>query len=121
MELRDYEAVFEDVEALASERTSAMKKASKESTENNVHTNGYENDQTPVTTESKPAESLEDLSSTSIEETLDDGQDALIWIDPGTCSHAVYSRVTADRVVLQQSPIALAKALKVRFPCLFLS
>jgi Xaa-Pro aminopeptidase len=112
VELRDYEAVFEDVEALASEKTSALKKASKELSEKNGHANGSGNDQTTAATEPKPAEGLENLSNTS-EGSLDEGQGAFTWIDPGTCSYAVYSRLTADRVVLQQSPLALAKALKV--------
>lgn len=99
MELRDYEAVFEDVKALASEKPSTVKKSSTESPEKNGHTNGYGND--------------EKLASTTVEGSLDNAQSALIWIDPGTCSYAVYSHVTADRVVLQQSPLALAKALKV--------
>lgn len=105
VELRDYEAVFEDVETLVSEKPS---KASTESTGNNVHTNGSENDE-----KSASAERPEDPSNTTVEGSPDDTRSALIWIDPGTCSYAVYSRVAADRVALQQSPIALAKALKV--------
>lgn len=120
VELRDYEAVFEDVEALASERPSTVKKASTESAERNGHTNGYGNDEKSASTEPRPAEKLEDLSITTIEGSLADARSALIWIDPGTCSYAVYARVTADRVVLQQSPLALAKALKVGFcPMIF--
>lgn len=37
----------------------------------------------------------------------------LIWVDPGACCFALYSKVSADKVLLQQSPLALAKALKV--------
>lgn len=37
----------------------------------------------------------------------------LIWVDPGACCFALYSKLSADRVLLQQSPLALAKALKV--------
>lgn len=113
MELRNYEAVFGDVESLSSEITSVMENAFKDSTEKNGHTNGCGNDQATVTTEPIPAERIEDLSNISIEGSLYDSQGALIWIDFGTCSYAVYSRVAADRVVLQQSPLALAKALKV--------
>lgn len=40
----------------------------------------------------------------------------LIWADPGSCCYALYTKLDSDRVFLQQSPLALAKALKV--PCL---
>ncbi|CAI9110722.1 OLC1v1010791C1 [Oldenlandia corymbosa var. corymbosa] len=36
----------------------------------------------------------------------------LIWVDPGNCCFALYSKLNADKVLLQQSPLALAKALK---------
>lgn len=36
----------------------------------------------------------------------------LIWVDPGQCCFALYSKLNAEKVFLQQSPIALAKALK---------
>uniref|UniRef100_A0A3Q7FVA4 Xaa-Pro aminopeptidase n=1 Tax=Solanum lycopersicum TaxID=4081 RepID=A0A3Q7FVA4_SOLLC len=36
----------------------------------------------------------------------------LIWVDPGACCFALYSKLSADKVLLQQSPLALAKALK---------
>ncbi|CAK9191787.1 unnamed protein product [Sphagnum troendelagicum] len=39
-------------------------------------------------------------------------REAIIWVDPGTCSYMVYSHIPADQVLLQQSPLALAKALK---------
>ncbi|CAM6070153.1 unnamed protein product [Sphagnum tenellum] len=39
-------------------------------------------------------------------------REAVIWVDPGTCSYMVYSHIPADQVLLQQSPLALAKALK---------
>lgn len=37
----------------------------------------------------------------------------LIWVDPASCCYALYSKLNADKVVLKQSPLALAKALKV--------
>ncbi|KAJ8567496.1 hypothetical protein K7X08_019704 [Anisodus acutangulus] len=37
----------------------------------------------------------------------------LIWVDPGACCFALYSKLSADRVLLQQSLLALAKTLKV--------
>ncbi|XP_054824662.1 aminopeptidase P1 [Prosopis cineraria] len=41
----------------------------------------------------------------------DSGTD-LIWADPGSCCYALYSKLNPDKVHLQQSPVALAKALK---------
>lgn len=43
----------------------------------------------------------------------------LIWADPGSCCYALYSKLNPDTVLLQQSPLALAKALKV--VCLYSS
>jgi Xaa-Pro aminopeptidase len=37
----------------------------------------------------------------------------LIWADPGSCCYALYSKLNPDTVHLQQSPLALPKALKV--------
>ena len=36
-----------------------------------------------------------------------------IWVDPASCCHALFSKLDANKVLLQQSPLALAKALKV--------
>uniref|UniRef100_A0A803KVX7 Xaa-Pro aminopeptidase P n=1 Tax=Chenopodium quinoa TaxID=63459 RepID=A0A803KVX7_CHEQI len=35
-----------------------------------------------------------------------------IWMDPRSCCYALYSKLKSDQVLLQQSPLALAKALK---------
>ncbi|KAL2905618.1 Aminopeptidase P1 [Bienertia sinuspersici] len=35
-----------------------------------------------------------------------------IWMDPRSCCYALYSKLKSDKVLLQQSPLALAKALK---------
>ncbi|ONK59887.1 uncharacterized protein A4U43_C08F11980 [Asparagus officinalis] len=35
-----------------------------------------------------------------------------IWIDPVSCCLALYSKLASDRVIMQQSPLALAKAIK---------
>ncbi|CAI8583814.1 unnamed protein product [Vicia faba] len=37
----------------------------------------------------------------------------LIWDDPTSCCCALYSKLNPDTVLLQQSPLALPKALKV--------
>lgn len=39
----------------------------------------------------------------------------LIWVDPAQCCYALYSKLNSDKVLLQQSPLALVKALKVAF------
>ncbi|XVF17852.1 hypothetical protein REPUB_Repub10bG0160600 [Reevesia pubescens] len=36
----------------------------------------------------------------------------LLWVDPALCCYALFSKLDANRVLLQQSPLALAKALK---------
>ncbi|KAA3461180.1 putative Xaa-Pro aminopeptidase P isoform X1 [Gossypium australe] len=36
----------------------------------------------------------------------------LIWVDPASCCYALFSKLDANKVLLQQSPLALAKALK---------
>ncbi|KAE8703805.1 putative Minor allergen Alt a [Hibiscus syriacus] len=36
----------------------------------------------------------------------------LIWVDPASCCYALFSKLNANMVLLQQSPLALAKALK---------
>lgn len=36
----------------------------------------------------------------------------LIWADPGTCCYALYTKLDSAKALLQQSPLALAKALK---------
>lgn len=35
-----------------------------------------------------------------------------IWVDPGSCCYALYSKLNSEKVHMQQSPLALAKALK---------
>ncbi|KAH1047718.1 hypothetical protein J1N35_038502 [Gossypium stocksii] len=36
----------------------------------------------------------------------------LIWVDPASCCYALFSQLDAKKMLLQQSPLALAKALK---------
>ncbi|KAI5072213.1 hypothetical protein GOP47_0012319 [Adiantum capillus-veneris] len=48
---------------------------------------------------------------TAIEEKLK-GKGGLVWINPGNCSFAIYKALPAEQVLLQQSPLVLAKALK---------
>ncbi|KAL2241367.1 probable Xaa-Pro aminopeptidase P [Sesamum indicum] len=48
------------------------------------------------------------VSDNSVEERRND----LVWIDPGTCCFALYSKLNQDKLFLQSSPLALAKAIK---------
>lgn len=45
--------------------------------------------------------------------TKEEGKIDLIWADPRSCCYALYSKLNSDKVLMQQSPLALAKALKV--------
>ncbi|KAJ7535911.1 hypothetical protein O6H91_12G050400 [Diphasiastrum complanatum] len=47
-----------------------------------------------------------------ISEKFDTDGAAFIWVDSATCSLIIYTKLHVDQVILQQSPIALAKALK---------
>lgn len=51
-------------------------------------------------------------ASSSSNERTERNENALIWVDPGQCCFALYSKLNTGKVFLQQSPIALAKALK---------
>ncbi|KAK8653787.1 hypothetical protein V6N13_127771 [Hibiscus sabdariffa] len=42
----------------------------------------------------------------------DTGDNYLIWVDPASCCYALFSKLDANMALLQQSPLALAKALK---------
>ncbi|KAA8531828.1 hypothetical protein F0562_006455 [Nyssa sinensis] len=89
IEARDYGAVSSDVVLLASNQ---------------------------LTLSSSPKDMEINPSETSI--TGNDTNEAeknshnLIWIDPGSCCFSLYSKMNADQVLFQQSPLALAKALK---------
>ena len=37
----------------------------------------------------------------------------LIWIDSASCCYALYSKLNSEKIHLQQSPLALPKAVKV--------
>ncbi|XP_024023587.1 probable Xaa-Pro aminopeptidase P isoform X2 [Morus notabilis] len=42
----------------------------------------------------------------------EDNNYELVWADPGSCCYALYTKLNSEKVLLQQSPLALAKALK---------
>lgn len=60
----------------------------------------------------------DDLDTVSTVKRVNGGHQAeensnnLIWADPGSCCYALYAKLNPDTVLLQQSPLALAKALK---------
>lgn len=87
IEVRDYCEVSSDTALLASDQLTPTKPA-----EHDTTTTGSGG------------------SNSSTEEKSND----LIWVDPGVC-FALYSKLNHDKVFLQSSPLALAKALKVFF------
>ncbi|KAG6399636.1 hypothetical protein SASPL_141117 [Salvia splendens] len=88
IELRDYSEVSSDAVLLASDQLMPAKKAK---------------DMVSDATETGSGG-----INTSVEEKSND----LIWVDPGTCCFALYSKLNQDKVFLQPSPFALAKSLK---------
>ncbi|KAI6700176.1 hypothetical protein NL676_014500 [Syzygium grande] len=96
IELREYGAVSADVSLLASNQLGPC--AFKE-TQSEV-SGGTDIGSREYTTE-------------SVKTGAEDGKSIdLIWADPGSCCYALYSKLNSDRVLLKQSPLALAKALK---------
>ncbi|KAK1300004.1 hypothetical protein QJS10_CPB13g00552 [Acorus calamus] len=84
IEIRDYGSVESDVVSLASGK---------------------------LGTSFSPEDSRNDIQIEDVNEK-GPGKKNLIWVDPGTCCFALFSKLSSDQVVLQQSPLALAKALK---------
>ncbi|XP_022978435.1 probable Xaa-Pro aminopeptidase P isoform X1 [Cucurbita maxima] len=71
-----------------------------------------------ITDVSSLASNQLNMSSSSIDIAGSNGtkvesqSSGLIWADPAQCCYALYSKLNSDEVLLQQSPLALAKALK---------
>ncbi|KAK1324055.1 hypothetical protein QJS10_CPA02g00418 [Acorus calamus] len=59
-----------------------------------------------------PEDSRNDIQIEDVNENGPKGKKNLIWVDPATCCFALFSKLSSDQIVLQQSPLALAKALK---------
>ncbi|XP_028775617.1 aminopeptidase P1 isoform X2 [Neltuma alba] len=96
IEIRDYTAVSSDVALLAVDELDAVSTVRGTSTE-------------------LTEEASKTLSETGVRvngSSQADGCNDLIWADPGSCCYALYSKLNSDKVHLQQSPVALAKALK---------
>ncbi|KAL6953172.1 actin patch protein [Sarracenia purpurea var. burkii] len=88
IEVRDYGAVSSEVVLLASNELTP-------SSMNETLPDGP----TDMVTENGPSE---------VEEKTQN----LVWIDPGSCCFALYSKLNPDKVLLKQSPLALPKAIK---------
>ncbi|KAH9314181.1 hypothetical protein KI387_022808, partial [Taxus chinensis] len=102
IEIRNYEALLSDLELLSSGQLLG-------STKNGVL-------EVPTNLEKKHDKSTDsERDETQCEQSLKETtkeKHNLIWIDPGSCCFAVSSRLPSNRVLQQQSPIALSKALK---------
>ncbi|KAL3527076.1 hypothetical protein ACH5RR_011732 [Cinchona calisaya] len=97
IEVRDYGAVTSDVDLLASDQltpsssTNFAKADVPKSMNNNSADRG--------------------IIDNNMGEAGGNSND-FIWVDPGTCCFALYSKLNVEKVLLQQSPLALPKALK---------
>lgn len=90
IEVRDYGAVSSDVVLLASDQLTPS--SSHNETDINPSKSGV------------IANGTHDANESSCN---------FIWIDPRSCCFALYSKLNPDQVLLQSSPLALAKAIKV--------
>ena len=98
IEIRDYTAVSSDVALLASDEldaASTVKGALAEVTKE---------------AEKTPSETNKGVNG---KHQAEENSNDLIWADPGSCCYALYSKLNPETILLQQSPLALAKALKV--------
>ncbi|XP_037491086.1 aminopeptidase P1 isoform X2 [Jatropha curcas] len=98
IEVREYTAVSSDVLLLASNQLDSISSASKGT-------------DAEVTKDMKVDSSATDVTENGTSESEGNTFD-LIWVDPGSCCYALYSKLNSEKVLLKQSPLALAKALK---------
>ncbi|XP_019423460.1 PREDICTED: probable Xaa-Pro aminopeptidase P [Lupinus angustifolius] len=97
IEIKDYTAVSSDVALLAYNKPAAGPTA---------------NGALAEVTKEAGKTSSETNSSINSNHQAEEKSNDLIWADPGSCCYALYLKLNADTVLLQQSPLALAKALK---------
>ncbi|KAH7851788.1 hypothetical protein Vadar_016508 [Vaccinium darrowii] len=90
IEVRDYSAVSSDVVLLASNQLTSTTSANQ-----------------------TLADGPKDMETGSGTNGSDEKTHNLIWIDPGSCCFAFCSKLNSDQVVLKQSPVPLAKVIKV--------
>ncbi|XP_073293768.1 aminopeptidase P1-like isoform X1 [Primulina huaijiensis] len=96
IEVRDYGAVSSDVVLLASDELTSTCSNKVTEHENSNNLDNEKDNSGMIVHYNSAEESAEDL----------------IWVDPGACCFALYSKLNMDKVFLQSSPLALAKALK---------
>lgn len=94
IEVRDYDAVSSDISLLASGQLTGSSKAKVSGNE--------------------ALEASEETSTLIANgENAGEMKHGIIWIDPSSCNLALFSKLIPNRVYMQQSPLALAKAIKV--------
>ncbi|KAL7256309.1 hypothetical protein ACSBR1_010269 [Camellia fascicularis] len=89
IEVRDYAVVSSDVVLLASNQLRSSSSANE-----------------------APSDVRKDMETKNGTSEAEDKTHNLIWIDSGSCCFALYSKLNSDQVLLKQSPLALAKAIK---------
>lgn len=99
IEVRDYGAVISDVALLASNQLDSS--------------SAVKGTQAEVIKEIEINSTREDITGDDKDRGTRRNNDH-IWVDPGSCCYALYSKLDADKVIMQPSPLALAKALKVQ-------
>ncbi|XP_030523904.2 aminopeptidase P1 isoform X2 [Rhodamnia argentea] len=96
IEVREYDAVSADVSLLASNQLGPFAfKETQSDVSGGTEIGSKEDAAESIKTEAEDVDSID-----------------LIWADPGSCCYALYSKLDSDKVLLKQSPLALAKALK---------
>ncbi|XP_058228581.1 aminopeptidase P1 [Rhododendron vialii] len=89
IEVRDYGVVSSDVVLLASNQLTSTSSANQ-----------------------TLADGPKDMETGNGTNEADEKTHNLIWIDPGSCCFALCSKLNSDQVLLKQSPLPLAKAIK---------
>ncbi|KAF8409917.1 hypothetical protein HHK36_002436 [Tetracentron sinense] len=97
IEVRDYGAVDSDVVLLASSQLNPSSAAN--GTQTKVPNNWGVN-------------STEIGLAGNGKDEVEEKNPNLIWADSGSCCYSLYSKLNSNQVLLQQSPLALAKAIK---------
>ncbi|XP_027360008.1 aminopeptidase P1 isoform X1 [Abrus precatorius] len=97
IEIREYMAVSCDVALLATDELDAVSTAKVALAE--------------VTMEAEKVPSETNKRVNGEHQTEENSQN-LVWADPGSCCYALYAKLKPETVLLLQSPLALAKALK---------
>eukprot|EP00249_Psilotum_nudum_P015510 c25365_g1_i1 orf=143-2239(+) len=132
VEIRGYNSILADLESLASGQPFCTLKAACSKTfsdntklpnefaeqdaeiQEDCKQNGEEKVDPSVSTGNNVDETLKEFV---VENPTDDAckseeRNNLFWLSPGSCCYALFSKFSCEQVLLQQSPLALAKALK---------